>query len=227
MSSFVCATSKQTGSTVILSSYLSARRGRDLADIATIWQAARATSAATSFFDAIEIGDEEFVDGATPANNPVVELWSEASDMFLKSEDFSLTLEDELSCLVSIGTCIPALKPFGDDPVRIGKRLVEIATDTEKRAQDFVKHHPVLLRSNRYFRFNVSKGLENVQLEEEAKRKEIVSATRDYIQRQEVFTMLQTCSSKLSRNFGKYMSNAYMPIQFTCILTTRVISHCT
>ena len=83
----MCATSKQTGSTMILSSYPSERRGRDLFDVTTIWQAARATSAATSFFEPIVIGNEEFVDGATPANNPIMELWFEAYDAFPDSTD--------------------------------------------------------------------------------------------------------------------------------------------
>jgi len=42
-----------------------------------IWEAARATSAATSFFNPITIGTESFVDGATGANNPINELWTE------------------------------------------------------------------------------------------------------------------------------------------------------
>lgn len=218
---FVCATSKQTSNTVILSSYLNPRRGRDLADIATIWQAARATSAATSFFDDIEIGDEEFVDGATPANNPIMELWSEASDMFLNKRDGGRTLEGDLSCLVSVGTGIPTLMPFGDDPLNITKALVKIATDTEKRAQDFVKHHQKLYENKQYFRFNVSRGLETVGLEEESKRKEIVSATRDYIQTQEVFTLLQACSNKLIRPPDIY-SDAVRSKEMTSRIADRI-----
>ena len=40
------------------------------------WEACRATSAASSFFDPIAIGryKEEFGDGATGANNPVLEV---------------------------------------------------------------------------------------------------------------------------------------------------------
>ncbi|KAK3325058.1 acyl transferase/acyl hydrolase/lysophospholipase [Apodospora peruviana] len=154
---FVCSTSKQTGNTV---------------------QAARATSAATSFFDPIEIGNEEFVDGATPANNPITEVWSEAYDLFSDSGDSSWDLEENISCLVSIGTGVPNPRPFGDDPLRIGAKLVKIATDTEKKAEDFAKHHPRLCKEGHYFRFNVRKGLENIGLEEEAKYMEIISSTR-------------------------------------------------
>ncbi|ERT02856.1 hypothetical protein HMPREF1624_01159 [Sporothrix schenckii ATCC 58251] len=71
---FVCATSKQTSDTVCLASYGSPRsKNLQLLNSATIWQACRATSAATGFFDPIAIGpfDEEFVDGALGANNPI------------------------------------------------------------------------------------------------------------------------------------------------------------
>lgn len=70
---FVCATSKQTSETVCLTSYQSVRGRRDLLNSVKIWEAYRAISAASSFFDAIAVGryGEEFVDGATGANNPV------------------------------------------------------------------------------------------------------------------------------------------------------------
>lgn len=42
---------------------------RDVSDI-KIWQAARATSAAPSYFSSIRVGDRELVDGGLGANNP-------------------------------------------------------------------------------------------------------------------------------------------------------------
>ena len=61
---FVCATSEQTSDTVHLTSYRNPR-GRDhLYRSTKIWEACRATSAATSFFEPITIGyfKESFVD---------------------------------------------------------------------------------------------------------------------------------------------------------------------
>ena len=54
-------------------SYQSTRGSSDLLRKTKIWEAARATSAAPSFFDSIKIGEygEEFTDGGTGANNPV------------------------------------------------------------------------------------------------------------------------------------------------------------
>ncbi|KAJ5047785.1 hypothetical protein J3E74DRAFT_283391 [Bipolaris maydis] len=71
---FVCATSKETSETVCLTSYRTPRGGSGLLNSVTIWEACRATSAATSFFDSIAIRwfGEQFVDGATGANNTSV-----------------------------------------------------------------------------------------------------------------------------------------------------------
>jgi hypothetical protein len=41
---------------------------------------------------------EEFLDGATGANNPVEVMWNQAMDTFETK-----SLEEELQCLVSIG----------------------------------------------------------------------------------------------------------------------------
>ena len=165
---------------------------------AKIWQAARATSAASSFFDPIEIAGEEFVDGATPANNPIYEIWTEAYDAFRDPENPEWNLEDNLLCLVSIGTGIPTLKPFGKDPLHIAGAMVAIATDTEKRAQDFHKHHTKLYKERRYFRFNVLRGLENVGIEDAEKKKEIISATRLYLQTEDIFTQMEACAEALN-----------------------------
>ena len=192
---FVCATSKQTSSTVVLSSYYSKRRGNDILNIAKIWEAARATSAASSFFDPITIGCEGFIDGATPANNPINEMWTEAYDTFRDGSGWKL--EDNILCLVSIGTGMPSLKPFGDDPIEIGKALLAIATDTEKIAEDFHKHHSQMKKQQRYFRFNVLRGLENVGLEDASKKDQILAATRFYIQTETVFNQIEACVERL------------------------------
>jgi len=132
----------------------------DLLNVTKIWEAGRATSAASTFFDPIKIGpyDEEFVDGATGSNNPARELWAEAMDMWPS--------ESKVKCLVSIGTGQPSLKPFGESLLDIAKTLSEIATDTEYTAELFSKEHRDLAQSKCYFRFNVEKGLENVGLED-------------------------------------------------------------
>ncbi|RYN19950.1 hypothetical protein AA0112_g10878 [Alternaria arborescens] len=62
-----------------------------------IWEVARATSAATTFFESISIGhqDIEFIDAGFGHNNPSEVLLSEAEDMFPGGT---------YGCIVSIGT---------------------------------------------------------------------------------------------------------------------------
>jgi predicted acylesterase/phospholipase RssA len=114
----VCATSKETSETVCLTSYRTPRGNSDLLDSVTIWEACRATLAASSFFGPIAVGTygEEFVDGATGANNPVPQLWDQARQLG-RPELF----EGQVKCLVSIGTGIPSLTPFKDDDLHIHK----------------------------------------------------------------------------------------------------------
>ncbi|MCJ1269239.1 hypothetical protein MMC22_009129 [Lobaria immixta] len=200
---FVCATSKQTSETVCLTSYKSPRGGSDLLNSVKIWEACRATSAASSFFDSIAIGryEEEFVDGATGANNPVWEVWNQAQLIWGPEP-----LEGRVQCLVSIGTGVPSLKPFQDNFLHIGTTLITIATETEQTAERFRRDKTHLDNTSRYYRFNVTRGLEDVGLEESKKRKEIAAATRRYVGTQDVLKQMQTCADKMARReyFGDY-----------------------
>jgi hypothetical protein len=160
-----------------------------------IWEAGRATSAASTFFDPIKIGPnlEEFVDGATGCNNPVRELWTEAMDMWPQE-----TLESNVKCLVSIGTGQPSLKPFGENIIDIGKTLLDLATDTERTAELFLREHRGLALRKCYFRFNVERGLEAVGLEDFQQKNVIAAATRKYITSQAIFEHIQLCAENLS-----------------------------
>ena len=178
-----------------LTSYKSPRGGNDLLNSVKIWEACRATSAASSFFDPIAAGPygEEFVDGATGANNPVWEVWNQAQLMWGPEP-----LESRIKCLVSIGTGVPSLKPFQDDFLCIGKMLVAIATETEQTAERFRRDKSHLDNSGRYYRFNVDRGLEEIGLEESKKRKEIAAATRRYVGSQNVFKQMGACADNMA-----------------------------
>ncbi|KJZ69359.1 hypothetical protein HIM_11241 [Hirsutella minnesotensis 3608] len=199
----VCATSKETGDTVCLTSYRPARGLVHLYDSTMIWQACRATSAATTFFDPIAIGphQEEFVDGALGANNPVYTLWTQAQDVWGDDQ-----LRGCLRCLVSIGTGVPALQPVCDDVLGVGATLTNLATETEKTAEQFRRDKSSLDDEGRYYRFNVSRGLEDVGLEESKKQHEIAAATGRYVTSQDVFRQMKACANGLARKqyFGPF-----------------------
>ncbi|KAH8892820.1 hypothetical protein GQ53DRAFT_860990 [Thozetella sp. PMI_491] len=193
---FVCAASKQTSNTVCLTSYRSPRGGTHLLDSTKIWEACRATSAATTFFEPIAIGpfNEEFVDGAMGSNNPIYSLWTEAQDLWGADQ-----LQAKLTCLVSIGTGVPSLQPLRDDIIGIGATLKVLVTETEKTAEQFRRDKCSLYDEGRYYRFNVDSGLETIGLHESKKKNEIAAATRRYIESQEVFKQMQACAGALAR----------------------------
>jgi hypothetical protein len=131
--------------------------------VAKIWEAGRATSAVSSFFDPIVIGDyqEAFVDGAAGANNPVGDVWNQVKDMWLSD-----LFEENIKCLVLIGIGVPSLNAFGDDLLEIGQSLIAIATEIERTAERFCRDKSRLDDRGCYFRFNVVKGLEGIGLED-------------------------------------------------------------
>ncbi len=159
-----------------------------LYDSVKIWEAARATSAAIFFFDpiTIRVGDLEqrFVDGATGANNPVRRLWQEAQRQWPGG------LESQTQCLVSIGTGVPSMNGFGDTPIQVIRALKDIATETERTANEFQDEHQSMVQRGAYIRLTVNIGLDNVGLDEAAKKGRILAATRRYGALNEVRYML-------------------------------------
>lgn len=195
--SFVCTASKETSNTVCLASYHSPHNDDDLLNTVTIWQACRATSAATTFFDPIAIGPlrEEFVDGALGTNNPVYALWNEAQDMWGKQ------MHTKLKCLVSIGTGVPGMQPMRKSL----RALQKLVTETERTAQQFHRDKSNLDDEGRYFRFNVDHGLEEVGLHESKKKNVIAAATRLYLESQTVFKQIKTCANSMASQECKWL----------------------
>jgi predicted acylesterase/phospholipase RssA len=195
---FVTATSGSTSETVLLTSYRTERTDSDRLKYTKVWQAARATSAASTFFDPITVQmgsyKESYTDGATGANNPVYHVWNEALDAFLQPEE---RLEDHLDCIVSIGTGMPALTSFGESLKALAATLVRISTETEKTAEQFKRAHQDLDNVVRYCRLNVMNGLQDIGLEEADRRDDIVNITKHYLQSQDVLKQMRACLKNL------------------------------
>ncbi|KAM7214398.1 hypothetical protein V8F06_010236 [Rhypophila decipiens] len=176
---FVCANSKTLNQPVLIRSY---KTDSSVNYISTakcrIWEAARATSAASTFFDPIQIGTQQFVDGATGMNNPVEMVLSEAKAIWPDDA------RDRIQCLISIGTGVPPMKDFGGNLAEIANTLKSLATDTQRTAERFYQNHAELgVGDGRYFRFNVdNSGLSDVRLDEQEKKEQIVAATEMYLE---------------------------------------------
>ncbi|KAG5634305.1 hypothetical protein H0H81_002476, partial [Sphagnurus paluster] len=150
-----------------------------------IWEAARATSAAPTFFKSIEVGEEDgvkerFVDAGSGCNNPVRQVLNEAHLVYGK--------ERQVACIVSIGTGHPNViglqKPDAFQkilPTALIKVLQGIATDCEKVSEEFEKEYADGNGNAKvYFRFNVQQGLQNVSLAEWDKLAEVKTHTVKY-----------------------------------------------
>ncbi|KAF4546132.1 putative kinesin, partial [Lasiodiplodia theobromae] len=148
-----------------------------------IWEAARATTAAPTFFKRVTIGElgqvkEEFIDGGVRCNNPADEVLEEARRVF--GDDRML------NCLVSIGTGHPGVIGLSKPdvfqrllPTELINALKQIATDCEKKSKELSSRFQNI--ESLYFRFNVSHGLGEVSLEEWKKMPEVQTHTSAYL----------------------------------------------
>ena len=133
------------------------------------------------------------MDGATGANNPVWELWSEAQLTWGPQP-----LESRVKCLVSIGTGVPSLKPFQDNIFNVHKTLAAIATETEQTAERFQRDKVQLDETGQYYRFNVAHGLEDIGLEEAKKKKNVAAATRRYLGSKDMRKRMEACADNMA-----------------------------
>jgi len=147
-----------------------------------IWEAARATSAAPSFFKYIEIGNKQpFIDGGLGCNNPSKLVLKEAQVVFPTQK---------IGCLVSIGAGqaeVISIKTSGFFqqivPTDVIDTLKDISTDCE------ATHEDMLLFANSpniYFRINVEQGMQGIRLSEWEKMANVEAHTMQYLRRNEV-----------------------------------------
>ncbi|KAL9017793.1 MAG: hypothetical protein Q9185_004882 [Variospora sp. 1 TL-2023] len=153
-----------------------------------IWEAARATTAAPTFFKRITIEDdggaqEDFLDGGLRFNNPARLVLEEAMTCFEGAS--------KLGCLVSIGTghagTIGLSQPDAFQkilPTEMVGVLKRITTNCEETAHELAgrfRQSP-----DRYFRYSVSHGVGSISLEEWEKMNEVQVHTKAYMQEVDV-----------------------------------------
>jgi predicted acylesterase/phospholipase RssA len=159
-----------------------------------IWEAGRATSAAVTFFDPIEIGryKQRFVDGALGYNNPVQLVLREARQIW----------PDREALLISVGTGSAPSRPFTGNIMEIVESMKAMVTETEKTANDFFIDNRDMVDRSFLFRFNVHHGLANVGLEEHKETATIAGATESYLMDGETALKVQKCVEMLSDSQG-------------------------
>ncbi|KAJ7888025.1 hypothetical protein B0H13DRAFT_1888574 [Mycena leptocephala] len=147
----------------------------------TIWQAGRATSAAPTFFKQIRIGppgiEEAFVDGGMGQNNPIAALLLEAQVMFPGHQ---------IACIISLGTGQPHTIKIPKPsllqrvfPLDVIEAIKGIATDCEKQHQLSAHHFDPV--PHVYFRFNVERGMQDIQLNQWERLGDVAANARQYL----------------------------------------------
>jgi len=147
-----------------------------------IWQAARATSAAPTFFKHIEIGRAQpYIDGGLGRNNPSRVVLDEAKALFGARH---------IGCLVSVGTghveTISIKESRGFRylvPIDLSDTLKAITTDCEATHEAMLGLFAKLPTT--YFRLNVEHGMQGIKLSEWERLGNVEAHTAQYMRRRE------------------------------------------
>ncbi|KAJ9419803.1 hypothetical protein QL093DRAFT_2639535 [Fusarium oxysporum] len=170
---FVCSVLERNSEPVFLRSYESSSLADPLSDDFDLWQALRATSAASTFFYAYQRGAKKFVDGGFTYNNPVQRVMIEAADLWGT---------DRPALLISIGTGERLGESLGGNLREVAKGMIKMLTQTERTADDFFSSQHDMVDRGMYFRFNVP-GLATIGMEEYKEVDAIDSHTISYLTR--------------------------------------------
>ena len=169
---------------------------------ATICEAALATSAATTFFEPVTIGNRQYVDGAVRRNNPVEEVEAEAQNVWCATDH--VELKSLVKCFLSIGTGQPTKKAMSNNVFKLIDDLKSFATDTEQVNKSFQDRWRRHLSERRLFRFNVEQGLQDVDLADYKKQGAIVGVTDEYMNERHQQVDLQACVENLREKDCKF-----------------------
>ncbi|KAK3310503.1 uncharacterized protein B0T15DRAFT_518680 [Chaetomium strumarium] len=168
-----------------------------------IWEAARATTAASFYFKPmpIRIGSfstEDYIDAAIGCNNPVEYLLQEAAEQFGTGR--------RLGCLISIGTGTRLVSIARASSIMRSWRFVKELVGTLKNtATDGEEAHRRVqakfgAHRNAYFRFNVPDAADQVGLDEYLKLGRLKALTAEYLAQPFVMDRVSDAADVLARN---------------------------
>ncbi|KAL1888328.1 hypothetical protein Cpir12675_006217 [Ceratocystis pirilliformis] len=135
-----------------------------------IWEVARATSAAITFFKSIKVGRDEveFIDAGFGHNNPCEALIEETKKEYPGRE----------MTILSIGTGLGDVIEIKDKRISIIKALASMATTSKAAALRLQNKYSGI---GGYYRFNVENGLKDITLSDWKQASKISSHTRNYL----------------------------------------------
>ncbi|KAK4181731.1 putative calcium-independent phospholipase A2-gamma [Triangularia setosa] len=186
-----------------------------------IWQACRATTAASKYFKPQLLGrgarEGYFIDAAVGFNNPSNYLLKEAVDEFGSRRRFG--------CLVSIGTGTRSTETvrvktgvlnwtkLGTQVRGLIELIKNVATDSETSHKQI--HNRFSRFPGAYYRFNVPDGAKEIKLDEYKKVPQLKDLTADYLGRDNVDRQIREVVEGLGTD-GKFshgltLGHAYSP----------------
>jgi hypothetical protein len=150
-----------------------------------IWEAARATTAAPTYFPPATINGSEFMDGGLGANNPTL---LSLTEVLSREPNSNL-------CIVSIGSgnLHSERMHFNSSISSVIKSLRQAATDTEE-AHRAVFRLAANSQNISYFRFNVAQYPRDFALDDWAAIDDITVHTDSYLSNSEVRESLRRCA---------------------------------
>jgi hypothetical protein len=136
----------------------------------------------------------EFGDGGMRRNNPVNESVSEVNR--LKEKKWA---GRNVGCLVSIGTGQVDSSKISGNISELLKGAIAIMTDSEDIAEQFITSEfgQTLEKSNRYFRFNVAQGMQDLQLDEWKETERMNAVATEYLQKFQSGQAIKSCALAL------------------------------
>lgn len=161
----------------------------------TIWEAARATSAAPTFFKGMKIKTQTYVDGGMGHNNPTPLVIEEAKRVFPNQPiSFVLSIGTGKGDIISLQK--PSFFQRNIIPTDVIDAIKQIATDCEKTHQEVSRRFEN--EPGVYVRLNVEQGLQRVSLSDWEKLPEVQAHTESFLGHEEVKKELNRAVEVLS-----------------------------
>ncbi|OBR02356.1 Ankyrin repeat protein [Colletotrichum higginsianum IMI 349063] len=151
-----------------------------------LWEALRATSAATTYFKEYRRGNAGYLDGGLKSNNPIFQVHREARDLW----------PDREALLISIGTGTKPSVPLRGNLIRMARTLTKLVTETEETWSRFKGTHKNMLEDSHLFRYSVP-GLGGVDLGNYKLMGMIRTNTERHLREASTEKYVMTCAGKV------------------------------
>jgi hypothetical protein len=189
----LCVTRRATSKPDVLRNYVSLDPTQENYQC-NIWEAASATAAAPMYFKHVQFDKSggKWCDGGLRRNNPI-------NEAVLEVHREKIWKDKQIGCLVSLGTGIAKVVGVSANLAVFLKGSVDIMTDSEDLADEFAasKLGRELAEAQRYFRFSVPQGLQDLELDECKENEKMSALTMEYLRKVGSGNDIKCCAESL------------------------------